>query len=307
MKQRRRPLILFILLSLSLVAGACHSAPVDTESQEPSLIESEPPPPVESAEESVIPEGVSLIDNDLCLFRITGTGYDVAQGYLLDTYVENRSSDTFYNFHIMDAAIDSVSAISIFFEEIAPGHAVNSTIALSDDSFLWKLTSPTDITLTMAIHDAYGWSNEPLWEETVHYYPSGEENASSYVREPQPEDIVIADTEDFSFILLIGPKADSSRRKLTDYYWVNRTDTALYLLIDVDDSVSYERWTYSVSRHSSHSIYASRSEFGYLNCPFFAFTDPPPPSKEPIHLTFRVYDNSDYVNPIFTRTIETGL
>lgn len=179
------------------------------------------------AQEEISFTEVVAVDNDLCTIKITGIDPDNLWGYTLNAYLENKSADKTYMFSVSSAAINGVQCDPLFASEVAAGKKSNESISFSDSDLSDNgITDYTDIELTFRVYDSNDWMADDAAQETVHIYPYGEDRASAYVREAQPDDVVLVDNESVTAIVT-GYDPDNFWGYAVELFLVNKTDSDL--------------------------------------------------------------------------------
>lgn len=141
-------------------------------------------------------EPVVVIDNDDCKIEITGIDPDDFMGYTLKAYFENKTDDTSMTFSVDSASINGVVSDPYFSTDVIAGAKSNDNIYFDTDILAKHgIKDFTDICLTFRVYDSVDYMADDLAYETVHIYPKGQDNAETYVREAQPDDVVLVDNE----------------------------------------------------------------------------------------------------------------
>ncbi len=149
-----------------------------------------------------------VIDNDDCYIRIKDTDPDGDWGYTIIVELENRS-DKALTFYLESAAVNGVQCDPTYSAELQAGDKITDEISIWEEYFCGvDIGEYTDIELTLSVYDDIMFDSA-LYTETVHYYPLGEEAATTFVREAQDTDIVIADNE-HAKVIVIGCGEDDS-------------------------------------------------------------------------------------------------
>lgn len=199
--------------------------------------------------ESIQFESVTVADNEACSIIIREIEEDSIWGYTLKTLLENRSTDKTYMFSVQRASVNGVEADPLFAREVAAGMKANEEISFNGDMLTENgITQYTDIALTFRVYDNDDWMADPVYEDTIHIYPYGQEKAEKYVREMQPSDIMIAENE-YASVTVTGYTEDPVWGYTVNLFLVNRTPNHA-IMFSVDDA----------------------SVNGYMIDPFFATT-----------------------------------
>ncbi len=230
-----------------------------------------------------------MADNAACSIRITGIQEDSIWGYTLNVAMENRSPDTTYMFSLSSAAVNGVECTTLFGEEIAPGKKSNGEITLADSTLKENGVSPfTDIELSFRVYDSNDWLADAVAEETVHVYPYGEENATVFTRESQPEDNVILDIDQAS-VTVTGYRDDSIWGYTVDLFLVNKTDREIMVSVD-ETSVN----GYMLDPLFAHSVPAGKCAFTSMSWADTTLEENQITQVEEIEFRLKVSDNGDW-------------
>lgn len=203
----------------------------------------------DTSTESIPFETVTVADNEACSIIIREIEEDSIWGYTLKTLLENRSADKTYMFSVQSASVNGVEADPLFAREVAAGMKADEEISFTGDKLTENgITQYTDIALSFRVYDNDDWMADPVYEDTIHVYPYGQEKAEKYVREMQPSDIIVAENE-YASVAVTGYTEDPVWGYTVNLFLVNKTsDHAIMFSVD-DASVN-----------------------GYMIDPFFATT-----------------------------------
>lgn len=203
----------------------------------------------DASTESIQFEPVTVADNEACSIIIREIEEDSIWGYTLKTLLENRSADKTYMFSVQSASVNGVEVDPLFAREVAAGMKANEEISFTGGKLTENgITQYTDIALSFRVYDNDDWMADPVYEDTIHVYPYGQEKAEKYVREMQPSDIMIAENE-YASVAVTGYTEDPVWGYTVNLFLVNKTpDHAIMFSVD-DASVN-----------------------GYMIDPFFATT-----------------------------------
>ena len=186
----------------------------------------------DASDPSAEDEGTVLIDNEYCSVTVTEVLPDADSGYTLKVRLENKSTDRRYAFYASDGAVNRLEWDPFFYEEVSAGEKVIGEIVFSDADLEQLIPAFTDIELHLRVADAEDWSADPAADETVHFYPLGEDGASVFVRQTQSTDTVLEDDEYCSAVVIGGPERDDPGLSVL-LFLVNRTDEVI--MISADD------------------------------------------------------------------------
>ena len=219
----KKILTLLHALTILLTLCACSS---ETEPTEPQSTEPEGPPPI-TFKETVV------IDCDTCAIKITDIKPEDTFGYSLSVHLVNKTAVK-QTFAVIAASTNGVANDPFFAADVDAGKSANQAITFSDTELENRIGPYTDIFLHFRVYDSDDWFSEPVAETSVHVYPYGEENATTYTRVSQATDTVLVDNEKVTAIVT-HCKMDKEGGGYTAYlYLVNKTDTkAMFTTYDV--------------------------------------------------------------------------
>ena len=177
-------------------------------------------------------EELTVLDDEECLVKITNVDPENIWGFTLNTYIENKSEDTAYTFSIISAAVDGVEIEPFFSTDVAAGKKSHEEINLFDSTVeeLDVLTY-SDIELTLKVRIKDDWTADPISETTFHVYPNGDENAETYERLPQPEDIILVDNDQVS-VIATGYEIDDIWVYTVKLWLINKNDTTIMVSVE---------------------------------------------------------------------------
>lgn len=243
---------------------------------------------------------VTVIDTDDCLLRITEIDAESLWGYTLKIYLENRTSDKTLMFATSDGAVNGVAWDPYFAAEVAPGKKGNQELFFLNEKLEALLPEFTDIELAFRVYDSDDLFADDLADETVHIYPLGEENASVYVREPQPTDTVLVDNDQFTVIVTGYEKGNGSVWGYAAELWiVNKTDMSLTFANDevsVNGFMCDPFWAVSVA--------PGKSALSTMSWTDDSLEENGITEVQEIEMLFRVYDSENWsAGTIFEETV----
>lgn len=234
-------------------------------------------------------EEMIVVDNDDCTIKITGIDPDNIWGYSLNAYFENKSSDKTYMFSVQDAAVNGVVSDPFFATEVSPNKKLNDDINFMDDTLEDNgIIEFSDIEITFKVYDSDDWMADPVALETVHVYPFGKENASTFVRESQSTDNVLFDDENVSVIIL-NYTEDPLWGYTINLYLVNKTDRTLMYSVD-DASVN----GYILDPFWAKEVQPAKVAFTSLSWSDTQLEENGITEVEEIEMLFRIYDSEDW-------------
>lgn len=292
MKNRLTKTLAFIL---ALTLSACSSSAAGSETEkekdnsaQTSEKETEKEPETKEEEKQILFGEFTAIDNDECSVIIKELDPDNLWGYTVKVILENKSADITYMFSVESASVNNVKTDPLFASEVAPGKKSNEEISFTT-SVLDEIgiTEYTDIELVFRVYDTNDWSADEAVYEAVHIYPYGEEAAESYVREPSPDDIVLADNDSIT-ALITGYDPDNLWGYTVNVYFENKTDKTL--MFSVDDA--------SVNGFMADPFFASSLNSGKCAFTSISWSDSTLEESgitdvEEIEFNLRVYDFND--------------
>jgi hypothetical protein len=230
-------------------------------------------------------EEITVIDNEECSLKITGIDPDNLWGYTLKVNLENKSADKTYMFDVESAAINGVQCDPFFAAEVTAGKKANNEINFSDDTLEeYDIGEYTDIELTFRVFDTDDWLADDVANETVHIYPYGEENATTYVREAQPTDVVLVDNDDIT-VIVTGYDPDDLWGYAVNLYLVNKTDTSIMFSAD-DVSVN----GYMADPYYASLVSPQKCAFASMSWSSSTFEENGISEVEEIEMLFSAYD-----------------
>ena len=271
---------------------------------ETSALESETVQETETATtEEITFESLTVVDNDECSIVITGVNPDGIWGYTLDVELENKSSDVTYMFAVRDASINGVESDPLFATTVAAGKKSVDEIYFTDDDDLIEngIDVFTDIEISFYVYDDDNYTGDYVAEETVHVYPYGEENATTFVREDLETDTVLVDDDNVT-VIVTGYELDEIWGYTVNLYLVNKTDTSVMFAVEdasVNGYMSDPFWANSVPAGDCAFSSMSWSESDLEE---IGITDLES-GIETIEFTLRAYDNETYVDEFVNQTV----
>lgn len=243
----KKYLLLFLCLCLLFPQAACNSQDSPAANDPPPASDGNaagdhddaPPSSPDSGSAESPPDGgaplafeeLTVVDTDACSIKITGIEPDSNWGYTLTAQLENKSADTTFMFSIDSAAVDGVQSDPFFASEIAPGKKANESIRFSDELQEHGVTAFSDIEITFRVYDSNDWTADDIFHETVHIYPSGEEQVTPFVRQPQSDDITLIDDESVS-VIVTGFTIDKIWGHTVNLFLVNKTEDEILFSVD---------------------------------------------------------------------------
>ena len=263
MRKRILSIILAGTMILSVTACGGKSENIDKSgSSEQSTAEESQNEESEKEEDTgeITFEELTVVDNEYCKIVLTGIEPDNIWGYTIKAMMENKTADKTYMYSVESASVNGVQVEPFFATEISAGKKSNEEITISDDSLEANgIEKFTDIELSFHVYNSEDWGEEAAANETVHIYPYGEENAASFVREPQGTDNVIVDNE-FVSIIVIGSETDEYGDFLIKLFIQNKSE---YDLMASEDNASLNG--YMADPFWASSVKAGKCKFSELS------------------------------------------
>ncbi len=279
--------LLVAAMSLSITAcGGDTTEPTEKGSTQTQETEAE-----ENGEnrEDIVFQEMTAVDNEECSIVLTELEPDSFWGYTVKARLENKSADKTYMFSLENASIDGVECSDLFAADVAPGKKANEEISLSDSELKENgVTDFSDIELSFRVYDSDDWMADPVARETVHIYPYGEENATVFVREDQPEDIVLVDNDEVT-VIVTASEDDEIWGYSTKLFLVNKTDKNL--MFSTDEA--------SINGYMFTSLFASTVSAGKCEFTSMSWLDSEMEENgitevEEIEMRLKVYDDDNW-------------
>lgn len=252
----------------------------------------------------------TVIDTDEVSISIDD--FDFASSYYdaceMGVTYTNKNANVDYEFTVESITVNGVNADVYSSETVTAGNKAMTDVGFSlYDSDEDPITQYTDIAITFSVSEDAYFADDILYE-TVHVYPYGKENATTYTRESQDADVVIYEDDNVS-VTLVGMGHD-------DDTWLGSYDLELYLVNKTDDEVRFsvddatvnnimisDKFSETVAPNSS-GVYTYDFDDDHLED--IGITDPEN-EIETISMPFHIYNNSedyatDYVEDTFNLT-----
>lgn len=292
-------LILALMLIISLVACGGETTPDNDNDKKPSQSENNNDTEKTDKNEISFTE-VIAVDNAECMIKITEIDPDNMWGYTLKAQLENKSTDKTYMFSVDTASINGVECDPLFAKEVAAGKKANDGIVFSSDELKENgVGDYTDIELTFRVYDSEDWTAEEVAIETVNIYPYGEDKAVKYVREAQESDNVVIDNE-YVTVIVTGYENDDIWGYTVNLFLLNKSDKNVMFSVD-DASVN----GYMADPFYATSVSAGKCAFSSMAWSDTTFEENGITDVEEIELTFRVYDQDNWLGDDFANQTVT--
>lgn len=269
-------------------------AEVEVETEETTEAEEE----VDDTVETFDFTSTTVIDTDEVSISIDDFDFDSSIVYdcEIGATFTNKSSSVNYDFTVESVTINGLEASQLTSETVTPGNKGVVDIGITlDDSEDDPITQYTDVAITFSVSEEYDYFNDLVYQ-TVHVYPYGTDNATTYTRESQDSDVVFYEDDNISVILVDYGYDSASLFESYDleFYFVNKTaDEAMFSIDDVSVNSTM------VSTLFANSVSAGASGFYTLSLyeddlEDIGITDPAT-GIETIDIPLHAYDSDDYV------------
>ena len=231
------------------------------------------------------------IDNDECSIKVLSIDPYSSWGYTIKIQLENKSSDKTYMFSIGNTSVNGIMCSTIFATEVAPGKQAIKEITFSTSTLnKYGVVDFTDIEIAFRVYDTNDWSADDVVNETINIYPYGKENATKFVRESQPDDIILVDN---SYITVTAIK--------TGYTSLGGYEISLYIVnktTDTDISITTEDESINgviIDPFFSTSVPAGKCKFITMSWSSSALSNNCIETCTDIEMTIRAYDSNNWI------------
>ena len=284
---------IFLALVMAFSLTACGGAKeekneVKTDKKEDVKDKKEEKPEKKEKEDPEFEEAI-IVDNDEIKISLTGVEPNDDYGYIIKTYIENKTEDTDLTFTAQSASVNSLDVPVSFYNSVSGGKRANDEITL--DSQNWKeikLGKVTEIALNLEVYDT---EYEDVYNETVYIYPEGQDNVKAFERKSKDTDQVILDN-DYARITVIGTSYDDIWGYGLELYLENKTDS--YVMFGVDNVYVNG---YDIDPYFANSVLPGASKFETMSWDeeeFDANGIDGVEGIEDVEFNVRVYDNEDW-------------
>lgn len=168
---------------------------------------------------------IASFSNGDCAIMICDFETSDFYGSTAKVYLQNNSNKTLL--FVSDLAIiDGLSCGSNLYMTLQPGQSyydevyIDSPIPVGEDDLLY-----TDISIAFRVREEGNYTDDAL-EQTLRFYPMGENNATQYVRDIQDTDLLLLDNQ-YATIYLISSEIDDLWGYEGQLYIINKTDYVL--------------------------------------------------------------------------------
>lgn len=184
-----------------------------------------------------------LIDNELC--RIQAVSLEKGEYYyVLHLSVENRTEKEL-KFYAGDVYVNRVECCD-WDCEVPAGETSEEELTLygvEEYAGVTELLDITELYLPLEIYDEReawldifevsweGYWPEPIFQQTIYYYPQGEAQYVSFTYERQPDDVVVVDNEELT-LLIIGDVYKEGGGYEIKLFLENHTDKRVWYEIE---------------------------------------------------------------------------
>ena len=235
------------------------------------------------------------IDNDECSIKVLSIDPYSSWGYTIKIQLENKSSDKTYMFSIGNTSVNGIMCSTIFATEVAPDKQAIKEITFSTSTLnKYGVVDFTDIEIAFRVYDTNDWSADDVVNETINIYPYGKENATKFVRESQPDDIILVDN---SYITVTAIK--------TGYTSLGGYEISLYIVnktTDTDISITTEDESINgviIDPFFSTSVPAGKCKFITMSWSSSALSNNCIKTCTDIEMNIRAYDSNNWTREDF--------
>ncbi len=175
-------------------------------------------------------DGMTIVDNDECSITITDYS-EISGGFTVTAEMENKTADSTLMFSLDTSTVNGAVCDPFFATEVAAGE---KSVNVIDFSYAapapgdYGITNYTDIGLGFRVYDSDDWSADDIYDDLVHLYPYGEENATAYEWRSQDDSGLITDNE-YAMVVATGYEWDETWGYVIDLFIQNNTDSELML------------------------------------------------------------------------------
>ena len=171
------------------------------------------------------PSDQLLLDNEY--IQLIATGCEEEEYAQVVNIIAINKSDKNIGISIDDTSVNGLMLEAGYWCDIPAGKVAYEALAWNkSDLENIDLGDFTDIEMTVNISDQDNW--DTLASETIRYYPEGESNATEFNYTVQPSDTVLVDN-DYVSVIITGHEADEWGDYELSLYYVNKSDTDLYI------------------------------------------------------------------------------
>ena len=299
---KKRILALILICTTVFALAACGS---NEQTSESSIVgntdvSEESETKTSNDDQKVTFEEMVVVDNDECMVKITDINKNGLWGYTLKASLENKSSEKTYMFAIESAAVDGVQCDPLFASEISPGKKANEDISFSNSALEENgINDFSEIELTFRVYNSENWEEDAIVKETVYIYPYGEDQVKLFEREVKDTDNVVIDN-DYVTVIVTGYEEDSIWGYTANLFIVNKSDANIMVSAD-DVSVN----GYMADPFFATSVLPGKCEFSSMSWSDGTLEENGITNIEEIEITFRVFDNDDWMKDDYAKETVT--
>ena len=200
---------------------------------------------------------MTVVDNESCTIKITGIEEDNIWGNKFNVYLENKTPDKDLTFTVVSGSIDGIEFIPTLYNTVSAGKKANEAIYFIDSQIDEDEDNYgfTDIEFTFSVTEAENYFSEPVFKDSVHIYPYGEDKAVKYERKPKASDQILVDNE-YAQVVVTGGKANQFGGYNINLFVVNKSEADILFSVD---SVAVN--DFSVNPYSIANISAAHCKF----------------------------------------------
>lgn len=164
-------------------------------------------------------------------YKITITDADFSEGVSLEVRVDYRPGYDEYPFYayLEGAYINGIYCEPNWYEEISNESYDIHSVRLGDELLLNGIEKFTEIKVEFEV---YYYNEDVTIEESVYIYPYGEENATIFLREPQPTDEIILEN-DFATITVVDYFSSYFENDNVNMHIINNGESKLYIEAEI--------------------------------------------------------------------------
>ena len=174
---------------------------------------------------------VVLFDNDIAAMTIQSGGTDEWGNITFSILCENKT-DKALTFNAENLIVNGWYADGSMYQEVAAGKKAVGTLEIwTSDLEMVGIEDPDKVVMPVRVFDEAGWWDEVfLVDETFTFYPTGLTEGQIVVpeRPSAAGETVLADTDDFTMIILGSETDEMWGGFALDAYVRNKTDKTVY-------------------------------------------------------------------------------
>lgn len=292
-------LLVIAVMAACVACGTTAETPVASQKEDVTEKQEEKEVQLEEGTPEITVTEQLLVDDENCTVKITGIEEDAIWGYTLKVFLENKT-DLELMYSVENVSVNGYMCDPFWASSVTAKMKANEEISFSKDSFEKNgITVPTDIVLSLRVHDSNDWTADALVEQEFVIYPLGEESAQTYLRADQPDDVVLFDNDQCRMIVT-GFTMDEIWGYTMNVYLENKSDVEQMFSTDgvaVNGFMCDPYWAKTVAAGKQCNTEITWSEDSFAENGITEVTE--------IVLPVRVYDSNDwnrddFVNDTFT-------